>query len=255
MEEEALHPCEVRGRDIHAQVEAGCTVFRDILVGDDFREKHASITVSAAPIRHTCPTLGFVLEEEELDGLMPASYLKAVKAHPSIPKSVLREVKQGASITLPDGQVLHPPAKMPGRKLCILGDTCDPSNIASLAMQSDVLVHEATNALVKCDPQTRPGETYENVQSTTIAHGHSTPQMAGDFAARIHASTLILNHFSARYKGDSSELSNQIMDEIMSLAQQRVTTCSVHTARDWSSFGLTRKKELVANGVMSKYAT
>lgn len=54
--------------------------------------------------------------------------------------------------------VTIPAAK--GRKIVILGDTYDPSNLADLASDCDVLVHEATNR-------------NENL-ADALRHGHST---------------------------------------------------------------------------------
>ena len=45
-------------------------------------------------------------------------------------------------------------------------------------------------------------------------HGHSTPYIAGDFAKRTNAKKLIMNHFSARYKGDQSVDSMSIMTRL-----------------------------------------
>lgn len=51
------------------------------------------------------------------------------------------------------------------------------------------------------------GKTYATVEAEAIDHGHSTPLMAAAFATRVNAKMLVLNHFSARYKGDSSDAS------------------------------------------------
>lgn len=51
------------------------------------------------------------------------------------------------------------------------------------------------------------GKTYERVEEDAISHGHSTPLMAGAFASQVKAKMLVLNHFSARYKGDDSDSS------------------------------------------------
>lgn len=66
----------------------------------------------------------------------------------------------------------------------ILGDTFDPSDIAHLSIDADVLVHEATNS----------NEEY----SIAIQHKHSTAGMAGKFARMINAKSLIMTHFSPR---------------------------------------------------------
>lgn len=45
-------------------------------------------------------------------------------------------------------------------------------------------------------------------------HGHSTPALAGEFAKRIGAQRLVLNHFSPRYNGDQSLESIMTMTRI-----------------------------------------
>jgi hypothetical protein len=52
------------------------------------------------------------------------------------------------------------------------------------------------------------------VTKDAIIHGHSTPLMAGLFAKRVGAKRLIMNHFSARYLGDASLDSMQVMTRI-----------------------------------------
>lgn len=79
---------------------------------------------------------------------------------------------------------------------------------AGLAVDADVVVHEATNSfLAGIDRDT----DLQSVTRDAIVHGHSTPYMAGQFARRVRAKKLVMNHFSARYKGDQSVDSFSIM--------------------------------------------
>lgn len=88
-----------------------------------------------------------------------------------------------------DGAWIHPEDVLgpnrPGRRLCLLGDTCDSIGIAPHAMGADVLVHESTFAAFK--------------HSEAVFKGHSTSSMAGEFARMIRARNLLLTHFSNRY--------------------------------------------------------
>ena len=196
------------------------------------------VTVSAAPIYHSVPSVGFVITELPIPGKMdPAEYLPHLK-RTNTPLSVMKQLQQGLSVELSDGTLLFGPSRRPGRKLAILGDTYDPSPIAALAAEADLLVHEATNAhLPGIDSSTKPEETYESVEARTKARGHSTPQMAGRFAKRICAKKLLLNHFSARYAGndDVDEGAKRIMEGIRELAVQEYDG-PVICARDFMSF-------------------
>jgi ribonuclease Z len=180
------------------------------------------VSVSAAPIHHSVPCLGFVITEAPVPGKIdPAKYIPEIK-RTKTPMSVMTRLQRGESVLLSDGlTTLHGPTRRPGRKLVILGDTYDPSPICGLASDADILVHEATNAyLPGVDPGTRDDDTYESVEARTKWRGHSTPQMAGAFATRIGARKLILNHFSARYPGndDTDKEAKKIMTAISDLA-------------------------------------
>lgn len=97
------------------------------------------------------------------------------------------------------GYIIREP-DFPHRKLAFLGDTYDASAIAPLLQfpSPSLLVHEATDACIptSVDPQAR--RKGEEVQEKVLARGHSTPTMAGDFARRVGAERLVLNHIGSR---------------------------------------------------------
>jgi ribonuclease Z len=211
-----------------------------------FTDEYDSVT--AEPILHSCPCVGYAIQEHPLPGKIknPKDYLdqiRAANAHPSL----MRELQLGNSVTLPDGSTLHGPPRRPGRKLVILGDTYDPSPIAELARDAHLLVHEATNShLPALDSATKAEDTYESVEERTKSRGHSTPQMAGAFAKAIGAKRLVLNHFSSRYKADqdvvdgvdvdpSTLVASKIMMAIRDLAIDSYGSNNVTCARDFMS--------------------
>lgn len=97
------------------------------------------------------------------------------------------------------GYIIREP-RFPNRKLAILGDTHDASAIEPLlkSPSPSLLIHEATNAYIprSVDPQAR--KTEEQIQERVLARGHSTPVMAGEFAKRVGAERLVLNHIGSR---------------------------------------------------------
>ncbi|KAL1747496.1 beta-lactamase-like protein [Schizophyllum fasciatum] len=221
-----LHPAELEGRNISQAADgAWHRIFAD-----------ERVSVSAAPILHSCPCVGYVVQEAPVPGRMdPKLYMPHIK-RTGAPLSELARLQRGESVILPDGSVLEGPARRPGRKIAILGDTYDPSPIALLAADADLLIHEATNAhLPGVDSSTKAEDTYETAEERAKSRGHSTPQMAGAFAKRIGARRLVLNHFSSRYPGDESEETQKVMGAIGRLAEGeygKYVTC----ARDFMSF-------------------
>ncbi|KAF3917198.1 hypothetical protein ABW20_dc0106272 [Dactylellina cionopaga] len=220
-------------------------------------------TVSAGPILHSVPCVGYVLTEPPLLGKITPDYKdkilankeELIKSGIKNPMSLLSKVSalaDGEIIELPNGDKLSRPPDRRGRKITILGDTCDSSGITSLAEGSDVLIHEATNAFLggiadKNSRDYKEGETYEDVKKKTIEHGHSTPEMAADFALSIGLGQgggiigrlmgddkekkakgkkieqpkglLLLNHFSSRYADPrSSGAAADIMEGIRNCA-------------------------------------
>lgn len=89
------------------------------------------------------------------------------------------------------------------------------------------MVHEATNAFLPgMDGRGETAETAETVRAKTITHGHSTPEMAGRFARDVRAATLVLTHFSTRYKPDDEAT----IGAITALASAECSA-AVHAAR------------------------
>ena len=101
---------------------------------------------------------------------------------------------------------------------------------AGLAQDADVLIHEATNSyLAGIDKDT----DLKEVTRDAIVHGHSTPYMAGEFAKQVRAKRLVLNHFSARYKGDCSVDSLSIMMRIEGQALKASGLKETEVAAAW----------------------
>jgi hypothetical protein len=87
-----------------------------------------------------------------------------------------------------------------GRKICILGDTCDSRQIASMAAGCDVLVHESTSAFIPDDTSTDVTDKSKvGVLRSCVRRGHSNPEMAGAFASAIGCKKLVLTHFGAKF--------------------------------------------------------
>jgi len=181
--------------------------------------KDERVSVSAAPVHHSVACLGFVVTEAPVPGKIdPKIYIPDLK-RTNTPMSVMRRLQQGESVELCDGTVIHGPPRRIGRKVVILGDTFDPSPIIPLAMDADLLIHEATNAhLPGIDETTKDSDTYETVEARAKSRGHSTPQMAGAFARIVRARRLVLNHFSSRYPGDDTDDAIKVMRAIANLA-------------------------------------
>ncbi|KAJ7276556.1 beta-lactamase-like protein [Mycena haematopus] len=198
------------------------------------------ISVSAGPILHSVPCVGYVINEAPLPGKMdPKKYIPELK-RTNTHISAMARLQKGESVELSDGTILHGPPRRCGRKIVILGDTHNPSGIESLALDTDLLIHEATNAhLPEVDPGTKFEDSYKSVEQRTRSRGHSTPQMAGAFAKRIRAKQLILNHFSTRYPGndDVDPEAKTVMGAIASLAAQEFGK-DVLCARDLMSVTL-----------------
>jgi ribonuclease Z len=211
------------GRDIYPDEQGVYQVFED---GD--------MLVQSAPMQHTVPSLGYVVQEKDRVGRLRLEVVKpivdrnvdALRATFPNPLKVFARLKgllPGESFSFPDGTVVTAAEALEagrrGRKVVVMGDTCSGEAIARLSVGADVVVHEATNAWLRemdagkhADPRA--------LERDTFSHGHSTPQMAGRFAKQVQARRLLLTHFSPRYRGDDSEGSMKTMWRLEDLARE-----------------------------------
>ncbi|XP_019613491.1 PREDICTED: zinc phosphodiesterase ELAC protein 1-like [Branchiostoma belcheri] len=175
-----VHPGEGEGRNIRRDETGAWHLFED-----------SRFVVKAGAIYHRIPCFGYIIQKKTLPGKLDAAKLKELGVPPG---PLYSRIKQGETVTLENGQLftfkIDPkdvvgPSR-PGRKVVILGDTHDPSPLTSLAQGADVVVHEAT--------------LENSLRSKAIEVGHSTPEMAATFGKTIGAKTLILTHFSQRYR-------------------------------------------------------
>lgn len=258
------------GTDISFDPETGCWPVRvPTEVTATGKGGLSEWTVQAGALTHTVPCVGYSLKEPDRPGsllmerVMPilqrnAAALK-LQGIPD-PRRMLSTIKAlvgEESITLPDGTILIgnevTGATKVGRHVVILGDTSNSSKMVDMCAGCDVLVHEATNTLLKEEEGEDP-ERYASMQADTISHGHSTPKMAGAFARECSVGQLLLSHFSQRYKGDDSETSLAVMAEIETQAREAFKLSADESLRclamwDLCTVPIHRKQGKLAAGV------
>ena len=187
----------------------------------------------AAAMVHRVPCVGFSVEEAPRPGRLRAEAFEPLvernakqleKELGRSARSVFRELgalKEGESFVFPDGTRVAAEEvrgrRRRGRKVAICGDTSDASLLAPLAAGADVVIHEATNAYIPGLASTGgPAEERRHAAN----YGHSTPDVAGEFAARCGAERLVLTHFSPRFRGDDRPENLEAMYRIEEYARE-----------------------------------
>lgn len=176
------------------------------------------VQVGAVFIQHSIQSAGYIVKEKPIRHLNAGLLLEKYKLPPGALYGKLLRHKtiqyEGQTIDLNEVSV-----ETTGRTIAILGDTCNPNNIAPYIMDCDVLVHEATG--VQSD---RP---------MILQTFHSTGAMAGEFAKRVRAKHLLLNHFSPRsvinnVPCDENTYQRQILREAKEAAGQDVLVTAAY---------------------------
>ncbi|UPV75442.1 ribonuclease Z [Halorussus limi] len=141
---------------------------------------------------HDTNSLGYVLVEDDRKGRFDREKAEELGV-PVGPK--FSRLHEGESVELDDGTVVDPEQVVgdprPGRRFVYTGDTRPSAEVAEVADEADLLVHDATFAEDRAD---RASDT-----------GHSTARQAGEIASRADVRRLALTHISSRYAGDISD--------------------------------------------------
>jgi ribonuclease Z len=160
----------------------------------------AEFRVICGPLKHRVPAFGYRVEEKDRPGHFDVEKAKELEI-PSGP--LYGKLKRGEKITLPNGQVIDGkelcgPTQI-GRKVVYCTDTVYCDDAIALAMDADVLIHEATFA-------------HQDAEMA-FQRLHSTSTMAAQVALSARVKHLIMTHFSPRYApGNALQLQDLLQE-------------------------------------------
>ncbi|TYU18390.1 ribonuclease Z [Listeria monocytogenes] len=165
-------------------------IFNEIEPGLIFEDNMFSITVDE--LDHGLRSFGYRIVEKDKPGALNADKLIDDGVEPG---PIFQKIKKGETVILADGSVINgkdyidEPQK--GKIISIFGDTKATASELELALNADVLVHEAT---FEGDKEKLAGE-----------YMHSTTLQAASLAKKANVKKLILTHISSRYDRDASK--------------------------------------------------
>ncbi len=148
--------------------------------------ENRTLEVWSIPLRHRVPTAGFLFREKE----PPLNVEKFKIEKYGLTIAQITAAKRGEDVELPSGEVLrnevltYRPYR--ARAYAYLSDTNFSAKAARLCLGVDVMYHEATYAAAE--------------QRSARDRGHSTTLDAAKAALQAEAGTLLIGHFSSRYK-------------------------------------------------------
>ena len=148
------------------------------------------LTVTSFPLKHRVPAYGFLFREKLSDRNIIKEYIDKY----NIPPIRIPAIKKGEDFITSDAKIVKneeitlPPPEPLSYAYC--SDTKYFKRLASFVKEVSLLYHEATF-----------DKTKEDLAEMT---GHSTTLDAAKTALEANVDTLIIGHFSARYKDISS---------------------------------------------------
>lgn len=161
--------------------------------------------IEAVPILHSKPCFGYIVTTPDRVGHFDIDKVRKCGLDDV---QTVRDLAAGKDIVKDDKSYQASDFRGPsesGKKIVILGDTYDASEIKKYVTGPDWLVHECTYDSLK--------------QDKALEFGHSTASMAGERAKELGALNLILTHFSPRYH-EKSEIQ---VDDLVNEAASKVT--------------------------------
>ena len=149
-----------------------------------------ALKVSSFPLKHGVPTCGFKIEELP----RPLNIRPEAIAKYGIAPARIRQIKAGGNLTLSDGQIVDNSEltfqAAPPRAYAFCTDTAYVPATSGFVKGVDLLYHEST--------------FLEDDSKRALATMHSTARQAAQVALDAGAKTLILGHYSARYRSDEA---------------------------------------------------
>lgn len=142
--------------------------------------------VEARPLEHNNFCIGYRFQEKDKPGKVDAEKARELGITED---QHFKALKAGENVTLEDGSIVeassivgHPRI---GDSFAYITDTEYSANSVKLAMNANILYHEATFG--------------ENLEEKANTKGHSTARDAARVANEAKAKLLVIGHFSARY--------------------------------------------------------
>lgn len=185
-------------------------------------------TVTCGLLHHRITAFGYRVAEKDRTGRFDIDKARSLEI-PSGP--IYGKLKRGETVTLEDGRVINGselcgPIEI-GRKIAYCTDTVYCDGAMQLAIDADVLIHEATFAHQDSD--------------MAFQRLHSTTTMAAQTAYGAGVHKLIMTHFSPRYApGNSIELKDL-------LKEARAIFPKTIMAHDFMVYDVPRRREIDLN--------
>lgn len=159
-------------------------------VEEDFEEERVvdedEYYVEARPLNHSTFCIGYRFQEKDRPGKVDAEKAEAMGITED---AQYKALKAGEDVELDDGTIVksydivgHP---RPGDSFAYVTDTKYCPNAVKLAMNTNILYHEATFS--------------ESLADKATETGHSTSADAARVANEAQTKLLVIGHFSARY--------------------------------------------------------